>query len=81
MEALVFVAPSAAAIVWAFVWLQHTRDKRLNDKQAMDINANTVEVARLWAAHNEHEDMLVKAAQQAKQHEQQISQLTDKAFR
>lgn len=68
------IAPSIAAIVWAFVWLQRERDRKVNQAHAAAIEAHTLAIEEQTFKLRNLDERL--AAQ-----ENHISQLTDKAFR
>lgn len=68
------IAPSIAAIVWAFVWLQRERDRKINQAHAAAIEASSLAIEEQTFKLRNLDERL--AAQ-----ENHISQLTDKAFR
>lgn len=68
------LAPSIAAIVWAFVWLQRERDRKVNLAHAAAIEASSLAV-------EEQTIQLRSLNERLTAQENHISQLTDKAFR
>lgn len=68
------MAPSIAAIVWAFVWLQRERDRKINLAHAAAIEASSLAI--------EEQTMQLRSLnERLTAQENHISQLTDKAFR
>lgn len=68
------LAPSIAAIVWAFVWLQRERDRKVNLAHAAAIEASSLAI--------EEQTMQLRSLnERLTAQENHISQLTDKAFR
>lgn len=68
------MAPSIAAIVWAFVWLQRERDRKVNLAHAAAIEASSLAI-------EEQTIQLRSLNERLTAQENHISQLTDKAFR
>lgn len=65
------LGPSFAAIVWAFVWLQRERDRKVNLAQAAAIEASTLA--------NEEQDIRLRALDSRMiENERYITQLVDK---
>lgn len=68
------LAPSVAAIVWAFVWLQRERDRKVNLAHAAAIETSSLAI--------EEQTMQLRSLnERLTAQENHISQLTDKAFR
>jgi hypothetical protein len=68
------IAPSIAAIVWAFVWLQRERDKKLSDAAQAAIGAHAMAL--------EEQDIQLRAlTARMNENEKHIGQLTDRALR